>query len=158
MLDQEGCNMSKATVVRTWLAGVIVLAGGLVLSGVFIGLMLAFGGTFTPAVSGQGYDFEPSLNGFFWTTVGGIVFGCLLAATGGLVQFAAWIGALVNTFRLQDKTWFGVLLAGGLIGLAFGLVGLATMLSYVIAGPDGTKAVIQRPPMSAQPSALAPTA
>jgi hypothetical protein len=39
------------------------------------------------------------------------------------VQLAAWIGTLVNTYRLEDKTWFAVVLAGGLLGLAFGLLG-----------------------------------
>lgn len=150
--------MSRSTIVRTWLGGVIALAGGLALAGVCIALMLGFGGTFTPSPTGQGYDFEPTINGFFWTTVSGIVIGGVLAAIGGLVQLAAWIGALVNTYHLEEKTWFGVLLAGGLLGFVFGLVGFAAMLAYVIAGPDGMAAVNNRRPLSAQPGALAPTA
>jgi hypothetical protein len=150
--------MSKSTVVRTWLAGVVAVAGGLVLAGICIGLMLGFGGTFSQSPSGQGYDFEPTINGFFWTTVGGIVFGGVLATVGGLVQLAAWIGALVNTNHLEEKTWFGMLLASGLIGFVVGLVGFAGMLAYVIAGPDGMVAVNNRAPLSTQPGALAPTA
>lgn len=150
--------MSRSTIVRTWLAGVIAVAGGLVLAGVCVGLMLAFGGTFTPAPTGQGYDFEPTVNGFFWTTVSGIVIGGVIAAVGSLVQLAAWIGALINTSHLEEKTWFGVLLASGLIGFAFGLVGFAGMLAYLIAGPDGTAEVKNRAPQSTQPGALATTA
>jgi len=158
MLDVEVSEMRKSTVVRSWLAGVIVLAGGLLLAGIATGLMLGFAGTFTPSPSGQGYDFEPTLNGFFWTMVGGIVLGGVLAAIGGLVQLAAWIGALVNTYQLEDRTWFGVLLAGGLIGFAVGLVGFAAMLAYVIAGPDGMAAVRTRAPLGSQPGTLATTA
>jgi len=159
MLDMEVCDMRKSTVVRTWLAGVIVLAGGLVMAGISIGLMLGFGGTFTPSPVGQGaYEFEPTLNGFFWTTVVGIVFGGALAATGGLVQLAAWIGALVNTSHLVDKTWFGVLLAGGVLGFFVGLLGFAAMLAYVVAGPDGMAEINSRAPLSTQPGVLATTA
>jgi hypothetical protein len=45
----------------------------------------------------------------------------------------SWIGALVNTAQLVDKTWFIVILVLGLF--SFGLV---AMIAYVIAGPDGT--------------------
>src|SRR5438094_5400319 len=149
--------MSKSTVVRTWLAGVISLAAGLVVAGLSVGLMLGFGGTFAPAATGQGYDFVPTINGFFWTTIGGIVFGSFLGAIGGLVQLVAWIGAVLNTYRLQEKTWFAILLAGGLIGFAFGLVGLAVMVAYLIAGPDGMAAQQTSPRIWTEPNTLAPT-
>jgi hypothetical protein len=74
------------------------------------------------------------------------------------VQLAAWIGALVNTYQVPDKTWFAVLLVGGLLGFAFGLVGFAAMVAYLVAGPDGM--AYARPRMPAQPSnppTLAPT-
>ncbi|MFI5274205.1 MAG: hypothetical protein ACHQ4H_14315 [Ktedonobacterales bacterium] len=129
--------MRKSTITRTWIAGVIVLAGGLVVGGIGIGLMLAYGGTFNQAASGNSYDFVPRLDGFFWTMVGLIIAGFAVALVGGILQLVAWIGALINTYPLQDKTWFVVLLAGGLIGLAFSLVAFAVMVAYVIAGPDG---------------------
>ena len=58
---------------------------------------------------------------------------------GGLVS---WIGALLNTAQLEDKTWFFMLLVLGLF--SFGLV---AMIAYVIAGPDGTRRT--RPPRTA---------
>jgi hypothetical protein len=68
-------------------------------------------------------------------------------------------GALVNTYRLQDKTWFAVLLAGGLLGLAFGLLGFAAMVAYLVAGPDGMSAGQPRNlALASRPSSLAPTA
>jgi hypothetical protein len=150
--------MNKSTVTRTWLGGLVLLAAGLLAAGISIGLMLAYGGTFTKAGTGNGYDFIPSYDSFFWTTVGIMIAGFVAAAVAGLVQLTAWIGALVNTYQLKDKTWFAVLLAGGLFGLAFGLIGFAAMVAYLIAGPDGMTA--EEPPNLApasRPSSLAPT-
>jgi hypothetical protein len=81
--------------------------------------MLAYGGTFTAAPIGSGYDFVPSFDSVFWTMVGLMIAGFSVTAIGGLVQLAAWIGTLVNTYRLEDKTWFAVVLAGAMLGLAF---------------------------------------
>ena len=33
--------------------------------------------------------------------------------TSATAQLAVWIGALVTTHQMRDKTWFAVLLAGG---------------------------------------------
>ena len=150
--------MTKSTITKTWIAGVILMAAGLLVGGVSLGLMLAYGGQFTAAPGGNGYDFVPKLDGFFWTMVSLMIAGFAVAAIGGIVQLTAWIGALVNTYQLADRTWFVVLLAGGLLGLAFGLVGFAAMVAYVIAGPDGTATWESRLPTSTQPPAtLAPT-
>jgi hypothetical protein len=143
--------MKKATITRTWIAGLIVLVVGLIIGGISLGLMFAYGGTFAPSVTGQGQDFVPSLDSTFWTTVTFTSLGFLLAAIGGIIQITAWIGSLVNTYQLQDKTWFAVMLAGGLIGLAFSLVGFAAMIAYIIAGPDGMAAREERPPMAPLP-------
>ena len=56
--------------------------------------------------------------------------------------FVAWIGALVRTVELTDKTWFVVLLVTGLLG-----VGLVGMIVYLIAAkePDDGTPQPQRP-------------
>jgi hypothetical protein len=59
----------------------------------------------------------------------------LLLLFAAVTHFVAWIGAVLNTAQLPDKTWFVVLLVVGLLGLVF----IATV-AYVIAGPDGVKA------------------
>jgi hypothetical protein len=128
--------MSKQTITKIWIAGLVVLAIGLVVGGVGIGLMLAYGGHFTPS-GPNSYNFVPTLDGFFWTTVVLMAIGFAIAIAGGILQLAAWIGALVNTNQLQDKTWFIVLLVGGLVGFSVGLVGFAAMVAYLVAGPDG---------------------
>ena len=151
--------MRKSTVTKTWIAGLIVLAAGLIVGGVSLGLMLAYGGHFVASASGNGYDFVPTTDGFFWTMVGLMICGFTAAAAGGIVQIVAWIGAVANTYPIQDKTWFVVLLVGGLLGIAFALVGFAVMVAYIIAGPDGM--AIERPPqMPIQepwPTNVAPT-
>ncbi len=130
--------MTKPQITRIWLIGVAVFVVGLIIFGVSMGLMFAYGGQYVPAARGSGYDFVPTLDGFFWTTVGFMILGGIVAIGGAIAQLVAWIGALMNTNALQDKTWFIVLLAGGLIGLMFGLVYFAVMVAYVIAGPDAT--------------------
>lgn len=148
--------MAKSTIVRTWLGGVIAVAAGLLLAGLSVGLMLQYGGTFTPAAAGNEYDFVPSLDGFFWLTVGGIITGGIVATIGGIVQLVAWVGALLNTYQLADKAWFAVLLIGGLLGFVMGVLGLVTMAVYVLAGPDGmaVQKLVPRPAAGT----LAPTA
>jgi hypothetical protein len=66
---------------------------------------------------------------------------------GGLVSgLVAWIGALLNTWQLESKTWFAVLLLTGIFNFGF-----IAMVAYVIGGPDGSVA-------AARPRAHAPSA
>ncbi len=52
---------------------------------------------------------------------------------GGFVAaFVSWIGALLNTSRIDSKAWFVALLLLGIFNLGF-----FAMLAYVLAGPDG---------------------
>jgi len=97
------------------------------------GILLAFAtGTFEMT--------GPDVTGFHLSAsapaaVGLAVIGVFAIVGGAIGQFVAWIGAVVNTSRLGDKTWFVVLLVLGL--LSFGFI---AMLVYVMAGPDGTAA------------------
>lgn len=129
--------MTKSVIVKTWVGGVAAVAAGLLMAGVATAFMLAYGGRFIPATTDQGYEFTPTLNGFFWTMVALICVGGLVALGGQLTQTIAWIGALVNTHHLADKTWFTLLLVGGLLSLVVALTGAAAMIAYIVAGPDG---------------------
>lgn len=144
--------MIKTTITRLWLVGLVALVIGLAIGGVSLGLMLAYGGTYTPALSGNGYDFNPTINSYFWTTLGFMITGFTIAAAGGVMQLAAWIGALVNTYQLADKTWFLALLICGLVGLAVSIIGFGAMVAYLVAGPDGLRqAAPQLAPTGAPP-------
>jgi predicted phage tail protein len=86
------------------------------------------------------------------------VFGGFAAVAGGLLQLVAWVAAVVKTNRMTDKTWFTVLLLGGLVAVILAPVGFAVMLAHVLAGPDGMVAGPPQPavPVS-RPTTLVPT-
>lgn len=149
--------MRKPTITRIWLIGMAVFVAGLIVAGIATGMMLANGGSYVQAPSGNGYDFVPRTDSYFWTTVGFIIAGGVIALVGIAAQLVAWVGALVNTYPLRDKTWFYVLLAGGLVGLAFGLTHVAVMIAYVIAGPDGLALTEPQLPMGEPPTSLPTT-
>src|SRR6188472_336931 len=98
--------MSKHTVSTIFVGSLIAIAGGVVLLGV--GLFVAYvNGTFIM----QGPDvvgIRPSA--LTWSMAGLAIVGILAIVGGSLAQFVAWIGAVLNTSRLDDKTWFIVLL------------------------------------------------
>ena len=119
--------MTKPTISRVFVASVVAVIAGLLLA--FVTLLVAFGnGAFVmrgPDVVGVHWD------AFTATTLGLGIVGILAMIAGCIGGLVAWIGALLNTAQLDDKTWFIVLLVLGLF--SFGLV---AMIAYVIAGPD----------------------
>src|SRR4029450_4899946 len=70
-----------------------------------------------------------------WTLLSLCALAMLLLLLAAVAHFVAWIGAVLNTAQLSDKTWFVVLLVVGLLGLVFIAPGV-----YLIAGPDGLRA------------------
>jgi hypothetical protein len=68
-----------------------------------------------------------------WTALGLVLLGSLAIFGATVTAVVSWIGALLNTWELEDKMWFGSLLALGLLGF-----GVVAMIAYVVAGPDGT--------------------
>ena len=123
--------MTKSTVTKTFVGSLVAMVAGLFV--VAAGILLALTtGTFEMT--------GPDVTGFHLSASApaalGLAFIGGIAIVGGAIgQFIAWIGAVVNTSRLEDKTWFVVLLVLGL--LSFGFI---AMLVYVLAGPDGTAA------------------
>jgi hypothetical protein len=63
-----------------------------------------------------------------------MVLASALFIAGSIGAVVAWVGALLNTAQLDDKTWFVVLLVLGLFSFGW----LATA-AYVIAGPDSSE-------------------
>jgi len=150
--------VTKSLITKVWIGGLAVFAAGIVVALVGVFLMLGYGGTFTQVAGTNNYDFVPNVNGFFWVTVGLIVAGGVIGLIGSIVQFAAWIGGLVNSYVLPGKGWFLVLLLGGLLSFFFAPIGFGAMIAYVIAAPDGTlHRQAQVPVPAQQPRPLAPT-
>ena len=121
--------MSKKTVTRLFVGGLVASFAGLVLELAVAGAALA-GGVFT---FGGSHVVEVSGGPFAWTLVGLVVVGITAVSAGTTAGVVSWIGALVNTAKLEDKTWFASLLFLGMFSL-----GTAVMVAYVVAGPDGT--------------------
>lgn len=65
----------------------------------------------------------------------GLVIASLLTGIGTVTAIVAWVGALANTARLEDKTWFATLLVSGLVSF-----GWLAMIAYILRGPDSTTA------------------
>jgi hypothetical protein len=85
-----------------------------------------------------------------------------------IVQVVAWIKALANTRRLEDKTWHDRLFRWGIVGgLTTPLLGLGAficygvMIAYLENGPDGMAVSEQQGTTATTatplPKALAPT-
>jgi hypothetical protein len=133
--------MSKAIVTRLFIAAIVSVVVGTVI-GLAALIASVAGGAITiggpAAITVNGAALAGTL---IWLVVGIVAIGA-----GGVAALASWIGALLNTVRLEDKTWFVVLLVLGLF--SFGWVAMA---AYVVAGPDGTKPAPARPGLATTP-------
>lgn len=133
--------MSKSTITRLFVGGLVT---------VIAGVIVALGAIFWAFASGgfivSGHDVV-GVNGsaFSWGLVALIVASGLVMLGGVVAGIVAWIGALLNTAQLADKTWFVLLLVLGLLSFGF-----FAMVAYVIGGPDGTRPDVARsaPPVN----------
>ena len=132
----ETIRMSKENVTRFFVGGIAAIGAGLVLG--FAALWAALA---SDAIDLGGSDVIDVNGGSgAWTALGLVIVGSLAVLGGTVAAIVSWIAALLNTWQLEDKTWFASLLALGLLG-----VGVVAMIAYVVAGPDGTKQSVARP-------------
>jgi hypothetical protein len=123
--------MTKSLIVKLFWGSLIGLVAGFVLMGITLALAIS-----NDIFIMSGPDVTGVKSGVFsWALLGLMGLAMLLLLFAAVAHFVAWIGAVLNTAQLPDKTWFVVLLVVGLLGLVF----IATV-AYVIAGPDGVKA------------------
>jgi hypothetical protein len=174
--------MVKRTITKWWVWGLVAMAVGGILGAAMLFVTLAHAGDLT---SGFRYSFVP--DGFFWTSISLFVLSGIVCCGGYIAQVVAQIGALFNTHRLADQTWFRGLLWGTIVGyvvlfvtlgfqlgFAFsgsvatafvwpgfavaGLIEWIVMVCYLAAGPDGM--AVQEPQLAtpaAPPKTLVPT-
>ena len=121
--------MTKSLITRLFVGGLVTVIAGIIAATFLVFWAFASGG-----FEISGHDVV-GVNGtsLTWTLIGLIVASGLVILGGVIAGIVSWIGALLNTAQLADKTWFVLLLILGL--LSFGFV---AMIAYVIAGPDGT--------------------
>ena len=127
--------MFKATVTRLFLGSLIAFGAGAVVAVFAIALAMAndvfvMDGNNIAAIQGGALG---------WSLVGLAILGGLAAAGGVIAGFVAWIGAVLNTWQLENKGWFVALLLLGIFNFGF-----LAMIAYVIAGPDGKAAAAAR--------------
>lgn len=127
--------MFKATVTRIFLGSVVAVIAGAFLAFAAVWIAYANGAFVMSGPDVIGIQATPQA----WTIIGLGIVAALAMIAGFIGGLVSWIGALLNTAQLEDKTWFIVLLVLGLF--SFGLV---AMIAYVIAGPDGTKPTAAR--------------
>jgi len=131
--------MSKSTITRLFVGGIAAVIAGWVLAiaallSALLGGAVELGGPNVVTVDGAA----------FATPLLVLAVAAVLIAGGTIAVLGSWIGALVATSRLDDKTWFVILLVLGL--WSFGLI---AMVAYVIAGPDGTATQAAGPDIAA---------
>ena len=122
----ERFSMSKPAISRLFKVAVALVVTGAV-SGTAVWIWALANGAI--ALGGpQFVTFNPA-------TVGGAIVALSLASlitgAGSVAAVIAWGGALLNTSRLEDKSWFIALLGLGLVSL-----GWVAMIAYILKGPD----------------------
>jgi hypothetical protein len=135
--------MSKSAITRLFAGAVVALVVGVLIAlvsivGALAGGVVTLGGPAVVTVDG----------GAIPGTVGWLIVASLAMAGGALAAIVAWIGALMNTVQLEDKSWFVALLVLGLA--SFGWIAMA---AYILAGPDATSPSPRRPGVAASPGA-----
>ena len=130
--------MFKTTVTRLFIGSLIAFGAGAIVSILAIALAIA-----NDVFVMDGNDIVALQGGAVaWLLLGLALLGGLAAAGGVIVGFVAWIGAVLNTWQLESKTWVVALVLTGIFNFGF-----VAMIIYVIAGPDG------KATRSAQPAA-----
>ena len=132
----ETFRMSKKNIARLFVVATVAVVAGVVL-----GIAALWAALASDAIDLGGSDYIDVNGGSgAWTALALVIVGSMVMLGGTIAAVVSWIGALLNTWQLEDKLWFGALLAGGLLGL-----GVVVMIAYVVAGPDGTKQTVARP-------------
>ena len=133
--------MSKSMIDRLFIGAIVAVIAGWVIA--IVAIVAALAGR---AVVLGGPDVVTVNSEAFTSTFVVLAIASLVAAGGTIAGVASWVGALFNTARLEDKTWFVVLLVLGI--WSFGFV---AMVAYVVAGPDSTGRDATGPGMAAAP-------
>ena len=119
--------MSKQSVIKLFIAGGLAIIAGAVLAIAAVWIAIA-----NDVFVMSGPDIVGLRGGAVaWSLLGFGIVGGLVIAGGLIAGFVAWIGALLNTWQLESKTWFAVLLLLGIFNLGF-----FAMIAYLVAGPD----------------------
>lgn len=121
--------MSKSTITKLFVA-----AAAAVVVGVVIGTVAVVIGLVNGAIVIGGSQIVTVNGGPFASALAGLIVASLIVGAGTVAAIAAWVGALLDTSRLEDKSWFVALLVLGIVSL-----GWVAMIAYVYAGPEAPR-------------------
>ena len=127
--------MSRATVVGLFVGSVVAVIAGALLAFAAVWIAYANGVFVMQGPDVVGVQATP----FGWSMVGLAVVAAVAVIGGFIGELVSWIGALLDTAQVEDKTWFLFLLVIGL--LSFGIV---PMIAYVVAGPGAKHTTTRR--------------
>jgi hypothetical protein len=120
--------MSKTTVTRLFIGSGIAIIAGAIAGFLAVALALANHVFVTSGSDVVGVR----ASALAWSLLGLGIAGGLAFVAGLISGLVSWIGALLNTWQLESKTWFAVLLLLGIFNFGF-----FAMVAYLVAGPDG---------------------
>ena len=138
--------MSKSMVDRLFIAAIAAVIAGWVIAVVALIAALAGG-----AVVIGGRQVVTVDRDAFASALVVLAIASLLVTGGTIAGVASWVGALFNTARLDDKTWFVLLLVLGIWNFGF-----VAMVAYVVAGPDSAGRVATGPGIATAPGPSGP--
>jgi hypothetical protein len=127
--------VSKATVTRLFLGGLIAAAAGAVV--ILAAVSYAFGSGVFVMDGTRVVDIQET--GLAFGLLGLTIIGALAIIGGAITGLVSWIGALLNTWQVESKAWFVGLLLLGIFNFGF-----FAMIAYVLSGPDGKRSPAAR--------------
>lgn len=117
--------MSRSVIAKLFYGSLAAIFLAIVAIAVAVGFAVA-----SSSLLMSGPDVVGVRSPFAWGIVALAAFACLVLIAASFAQLVAWIGALIETAPLENKTWFIVLLVTGILGLA-----LIPMLVYLLSEP-----------------------
>jgi hypothetical protein len=124
--------MSKASVTKLFISGLIAALAGAVLLIVAVAVALAN----DVFVLNGSEIVDVRATPLAGTMLGLGIVGLLTVVGGAIAGLISWIGALLNTAQMPGKGWFVGLLLLGIFNFGF-----FAMIAYLIAGPDSKPAI-----------------
>jgi hypothetical protein len=139
--------MTRSTVVRLFVVGLVLAVAGLAL--VVVAVAIGLGNEVLIMDGPDVIGIRPGQLSATLVGAAALATGLWIAATIAVV--IAWVGAIINTASLPSKTWLVIQLVVGLLGFPF-----VAVLAYLIGRPEEAQPGSAGPVETARPAAADP--
>jgi hypothetical protein len=133
--------MSRSVIAKLFYGSLIAIVVAIALLAAAIALAVS-----SSSLIMHGPDVVGVQSAFGWGMVAVAAMAILAIVAASIAQLVAWIGALINTAPLENKTWFVVLLVSGILGF-----GLISMLVFLLTEADARRT---SPPVGSRPATV----